>query len=290
MSTRNDDTTLLYDDSNDSINWENWRNNGKSALRMCAVLAVIGMVAGLVIIAVVVPNSYTNSAHLEKINRLAIRDNAPGCNLDCGRRGSCQFADGVPYCHCSTAYATFPESLVGFHATCVLKNGETVCEAPLTDGSGRKFVNVKGACTYQRRSQIGVALSAWLGDGVGASWFYMVDTYPSIDDYHIVTQNGDRVGLPWNGGYIAGGIFSLFTGAYLGIGWLINGIRCLIAPDATSIPYWDAVGFAPEYTVNMWNRMDNFVAPARFVAEAVIAHSRNVAAHAAKNAASLANI
>ena len=247
---------------------DNIPNIVKTGLKVYITLTIALTIVGLAIIAITIP--LTHNSH-SLMNTRALNEDAEGCPLDCGRYGSCQFADKVPYCHCLTSYATFPERVVGFHATCTLDlNNNTICEAPLTDGSHATFVNARGPCSYSRQSQVGVALAAWLGDAVGASWFYMVDTHSNIDNQYIVDINGNRRGLTWNGGYIAGGLFSLFTGAYLGIGWLINGIRCLIVPTGTSIPYWDALGYAPEFTVKAWNRMDDFVAPTRFVAEAVL--------------------
>jgi hypothetical protein len=230
----------------------------KTFTKIWVTIVLASFICSMIVFMFVLP-TYDKTAH--EYRSLVTREkNAPGCNLDCGRHGTCKFVgknNDIPYCHCDSAWATFPEMRVGFHATCKSVNNQTICEAPLLDGSG-KFVNARGPCSYARRTQVGVAVASWVGAGVGAEWFYMVDVRADPKYFYIVDNNDNKHPLPWNGGYIAGGFFAILTVAYAGFTWWINGIRCLIAPDATSIPFWDALGFAPQYTVTMWNRMDSF--------------------------------
>lgn len=98
-----------------------------------------------------------------------------------------------------------------------------------------------------------VAVASWLGAGFGAEWFVMVDVHQSQQNHckgcTITDSNDNSRNLSWNGGYIAGGFFAIFTGAYLGFSWWINSIRILVAASS-SIPFFDALGFLHGDTIN----------------------------------------
>lgn len=186
-----------------------------------------------------------------------ILDDAPGCPLDCGIHGTCQFrrkSKGVriPACQCDTDWATFPERECGFEtASSVDIRGDfNVTVSRCKTYSGDILTNPNGPCSVKRVGMADVACAAWLGGAVGADWFLMMDVRGKGGaDIRITDEDGgNERELYYNGGYGAAGFFAILTGDYAGIGWLVNAPRSLIARES-SIPFWDAYGFLHADTI-----------------------------------------
>ena len=177
------------------------------------------------------------------------------CPLKCGSHGVCQFRNQDeqkdPACLCDVSYGTFPEKLCGFDtaSTNELQSGVNVTVSKCAYGNGRVFTNPDGPCSYKRVGMVNVACASWLGGGLGAAWFLMVDVHGCKQCTVANADGSNSRSIPFDGGYGAAGFFGLLTADYLTIGWWVNSIRILVSRDS-SIPFWDALGFLHSDTIN----------------------------------------